>query len=178
MTYALLPVWLLNTTWNGQNFVFAMNGQTGKMAGDLPLDKAAYKKWLLGLTGIIGTVLSVIFLLLYLVLLGLLLPREPFGLVALALAFGIAFIISLIATGIMRWKLKTVHSQSGTDDSMKQGSMQLTKKNDLLLYRHVERKGRKREAQIFSLLLEKFPEGGQKWRKKIALRSRCWVTSL
>ncbi len=55
--YALFPVWLLNTSWNGQNYLFAVNGQTGKMAGDLPLDKAAYKRWLFGLTGIIGTVL-------------------------------------------------------------------------------------------------------------------------
>ena len=54
--YALYPVWLLNTTWNGQKYTFAMNGQTGKMAGNLPMDKGAYKKWLFGLTGIIGAV--------------------------------------------------------------------------------------------------------------------------
>ena len=52
--YALLPVWLLNTNWNGQKYTFAMNGQTGKLVGDLPVDKAAYRKWLLGLTGVIG----------------------------------------------------------------------------------------------------------------------------
>ena len=54
--YALYPVWLLNTRWNDKKYTFAMNGQTGKMVGDLPLDKAAYAKWLLGLTGIIGAV--------------------------------------------------------------------------------------------------------------------------
>lgn len=52
--YALYPVWILNTQWNGQNYTFAMNGQTGKLAGDLPLDKSAYRKWLFGLTGIIS----------------------------------------------------------------------------------------------------------------------------
>lgn len=40
--YALYPVWLLNTTWNGQKYTFAMNGQTGKFVGNLPLDKNAY----------------------------------------------------------------------------------------------------------------------------------------
>ena len=40
--YALLPVWLLNTKWNGQDFLFAMNGQTGKLAGDLPVDKGRF----------------------------------------------------------------------------------------------------------------------------------------
>lgn len=37
--YALLPVWMLSTQWNGKNFLFAMNGQTGKLIGDLPIDK-------------------------------------------------------------------------------------------------------------------------------------------
>ncbi|MBQ7231417.1 MAG: hypothetical protein IJX04_11055 [Oscillospiraceae bacterium] len=55
--YALLPVWLLNTTWNGQRYFFAMNGQTGKLVGDLPVDKGAYNRWLFGLTGLIGGLL-------------------------------------------------------------------------------------------------------------------------
>lgn len=50
---ALLPVWLLNTRWNGQVFTFMMNGQTGKFVGDLPMDKAAYWKWTIG-TGVAG----------------------------------------------------------------------------------------------------------------------------
>ena len=52
--YALYPVWLLNTEWEGKKYTFAMNGQTGKLVGDLPMDKAAYKKWLFGLTGIVA----------------------------------------------------------------------------------------------------------------------------
>lgn len=66
VSYALLPVWLLSTRWNGQNYLFAMNGQTGKMVGDLPVDKTAYKKWLFGLTGIIGVVLYALTWLLWL----------------------------------------------------------------------------------------------------------------
>ena len=54
--YALYPVWFLNTSWNGNKYSFAMNGQTGKFVGDLPLDKGAYAKWLFGLAGIIGAV--------------------------------------------------------------------------------------------------------------------------
>lgn len=50
--YALLPVWLLNTTWKGEKYTFAMNGQTGKFVGDLPMDKGAYKRWLLGFTAL------------------------------------------------------------------------------------------------------------------------------
>ncbi|MBQ4557094.1 MAG: hypothetical protein IJA60_05560 [Clostridia bacterium] len=54
--YALLPVWILNTTWKGEKYTFAMNGQTGKLVGNLPLDKGAYKRWLWGLTAVIGAV--------------------------------------------------------------------------------------------------------------------------
>ncbi len=56
VSYALLPVWLLNTTWRDKKYTFAMNGQTGKLVGDLPTDTGAYIKWLLALTGIIGAV--------------------------------------------------------------------------------------------------------------------------
>ena len=43
--YTLYPVWLLTTKWNGQTYTFAMNGQTGKFVGDLPLDTGAMWKW-------------------------------------------------------------------------------------------------------------------------------------
>ncbi|MGM9635156.1 MAG: hypothetical protein ACI3YE_03295 [Candidatus Avispirillum sp.] len=64
--YALYPVWLLNTTWKGKKYTFAMNGQTGKFVGDLPLDKGAYKKWLFGLAGIVGAAVFALSYLLWL----------------------------------------------------------------------------------------------------------------
>ena len=62
--YALYPVWLLNTTWNGSKYTFAMNGQSGKFVGDLPVDKGIYKKYLFGYTGMIG---AAVFAITYLV---------------------------------------------------------------------------------------------------------------
>ena len=35
--YALYPVWILNTTWKDKKYIFAMNGQTGKLVGNLPV---------------------------------------------------------------------------------------------------------------------------------------------
>lgn len=58
--YALYPVWILNTTWKDQKYMFAMNGQTGKFVGNLPLDKGAYWRWLLGLTGVIAAAGSLV----------------------------------------------------------------------------------------------------------------------
>lgn len=52
--YALMPVWMLTTDWNGKKYLFAMNGQTGKFVGELPSSKARF--W--ALTGILTAVLS------------------------------------------------------------------------------------------------------------------------
>lgn len=49
--YALYPVWILNTTWNGEKYTFAMNGQTGKFVGNLPMDKKKYMAYFAGLFG-------------------------------------------------------------------------------------------------------------------------------
>ena len=62
--YALYPVWLLSTTWNKEKYTFAMNGQTGKFVGNLPMDKGAFVKWFLGLTGIVtAAVFGILYLL-------------------------------------------------------------------------------------------------------------------
>ena len=44
-TYAMYPVWLLTTNYRGKTYQFAMNGQTGKLVGDMPVDKSLYWKW-------------------------------------------------------------------------------------------------------------------------------------
>ncbi len=47
--YALYPVWILNTTYKGKKHVFAMNGQTGKFVGNLPVDKKSAALWFAGI---------------------------------------------------------------------------------------------------------------------------------
>lgn len=43
--YALLPVWMLNTRWKDKNYLFAMNGQTGRLIGDLPVSWGKLIVW-------------------------------------------------------------------------------------------------------------------------------------
>lgn len=40
--YGLFPVWMLNTSYRGKIYSFAMNGQTGKMVGNMPCDRGKY----------------------------------------------------------------------------------------------------------------------------------------
>lgn len=42
ISYGLFPVWLLSTIYHGKSYQFAMNGQNGKFAGDLPVDRGAF----------------------------------------------------------------------------------------------------------------------------------------
>ena len=39
--YCMLPVWVLNVKYNGKKYQYAINGQTGKVTGKLPLNKPA-----------------------------------------------------------------------------------------------------------------------------------------
>ena len=60
--YALMPVWMLNTKWKGKDFLFAMNGQTGKLVGDLPVSWGRF--WglfaaIVAPLSVLGTVLAV-----------------------------------------------------------------------------------------------------------------------
>lgn len=58
--YALLPVYILKVGWNGKNYLYAMNGQTGKFVGDLPVDKGRFFGLFAGLSGILFIVFYII----------------------------------------------------------------------------------------------------------------------
>jgi len=64
ISYALLPVWMLNTKWNDQIYTFAMNGQTGRLVGNLPIDKKKYWAWFAGIFAGSSVICSMIYMLL------------------------------------------------------------------------------------------------------------------
>ena len=47
--YVLLPVWMLNTKFNGKIYTFAMNGQTGKITGSFPVCPRRTGLWFAGI---------------------------------------------------------------------------------------------------------------------------------
>lgn len=58
--YALLPVWMLHTRYEGEDYLFAMNGQTGRMVGDLPVSKGRVAAWFGGLTAALTVAFTVV----------------------------------------------------------------------------------------------------------------------
>ena len=64
--YTLLPVWMITEDYENEEFMFAMNGQTGKVVGKPPLSKAKVATWMGGIfvgsfiiMNIIGKVIEV-----------------------------------------------------------------------------------------------------------------------
>lgn len=47
--YAMVPVWILTTRYNGEPYTFMMNGQTGKFIGKLPIDKSKLNMYTAGI---------------------------------------------------------------------------------------------------------------------------------
>ena len=97
--YALLPIWYLTTNWNGKQWNFAMNAQTGKFTGDLPVD---YTK--LGIMTALAAIIPG-------VLLWLLMKNIPVALIA-------ALIIALIAFFGGKGSMRPVHNASQANEYM------------------------------------------------------------
>ena len=49
VNYVLFPVWLFNLAWEGKRYTFAMNGQTGKVAGNIPVDEVKLNVFVIAL---------------------------------------------------------------------------------------------------------------------------------
>ncbi len=62
--YVLLPVYIINCRYGGKSYRYAINGQTGKMVGELPISKKRRNAYFFGIFGavtlILGTILSLI----------------------------------------------------------------------------------------------------------------------
>lgn len=58
--YILLPVWILNTRYRDQIYTFAMNGQTGKMTGILPICPKRSAMWFAGISAAVAALAAVV----------------------------------------------------------------------------------------------------------------------
>ena len=131
--YAMLPVWMLSTRWKDQNFLFAMNGQTGKLVGDLPVDRAKY--WTT--FALIGVGLSLIVNLLILFFGSL-----TGGTAAIAIIG--SFLVALIVCSILNAGMKNVHAGAEADSYTAEG-LQLSLQLDT--YTHTTTTRRKIEKE-------------------------------
>lgn len=62
LEYVFLPVWLLNVDFQGKNYNYAMNGQTGKFVGTFPVSTAKYWGGLIGIATVLATIVGSVFI--------------------------------------------------------------------------------------------------------------------
>lgn len=69
------------------------------------------------------------------------LPKEPFDVkFTLLVSLGIGFLIALVIATIMKSQLKSVRKKAGASDYVKAGSMNVSRRQDLFLYREVQKR--------------------------------------
>ncbi len=121
--YALMPVWMLSTRWNDENFLFAMNGQTGKLIGNLPVDRGKVAAWFVGLFAIFGVVLAAAFV-------GLGIFEKNGTGVQIGAALLVGAVISGLVCASFYSQMKTAHIKTQADDYEAGAGLALTDRED------------------------------------------------
>lgn len=131
-SYAYYPVWTLNTKYRDKDFKFAINGQTGKLVGNLPMSVPKYVAWFISM----------------LILFGALGAGITFGLMSGSDYRIIATIVAGVVVGLLgafgitfalRRQLRPVRFQHGAANYVRSGSFGLTNSKDIFLYKTVTR---------------------------------------
>ncbi|MCR4642969.1 MAG: hypothetical protein K5697_13210 [Lachnospiraceae bacterium] len=128
--YCMLPVWMLTTRWNGANYTFAMNGQTGKVTGDLPVDNGKATRMFL-LTSVIA--LAILEALAYFIF-----CQDEISIFALIGAAVIALIIGGVTVSSAKASMVS-HLKTEAKEFLVKDSFRLTAQND----RHIDTRHRK-----------------------------------
>lgn len=123
--YALYPVWILNTKWKEKSFRFAINGQTGKTAGNLPISiPKSILFWMLFF--VVGIGIGA--------LIGLLAEEMVVGLL-IGAGIGIALATTILL--IMRKQNKNVMFQYGAANYVRDNSLNIDYRKSIYLYKKV-----------------------------------------
>lgn len=125
VNYVLYPVWLMNTDWNGKKFTFAMNGQTGKMVGNLPADMLKLVSVTMAIFLGLGAIIAI----------GAFFAMNEFDIGVTIGGFIFSGIIAAVIYGYYKSQLKSVEYQHGAQHYYRDGSMNLKVKQDQFLYK-------------------------------------------
>lgn len=139
--YALMPVWLLNTKWQDRNYLFAMNGQTGKLIGDLPVSKGKLAAWFIGLFTVLALAGCLMF------------PPEG----AILGGGAIAAVICMIMANMM----KTARTQNDAHAYIRVSGVHLTGRYDQFLRRSVSRQRIRHDSPSSGGMRHAGPAGGR-----------------
>ena len=126
--YALYPVWILNTKWKDKNYRFAVNGQTGKVAGDLPVSVPKFILfYLLFFLAVGGAVF------------GIAVAISTEWLIGLIAGIILGLVVATIILLSMRRANKPVRFQYGAANYVRPDSLFINNRKEIYLYRTVSK---------------------------------------
>ncbi|MBR1476655.1 MAG: hypothetical protein IJ608_01685 [Lachnospiraceae bacterium] len=135
--YAMLPVWMMTTQYDGENYTFGINGQTGQTVGRLPVDKGQYYKFL-GIAALIcmAFLQAVIF---FMTKGGITLKGEIIALV-------ISLIIGLIYASALKSGMNNVSIKHNAANYLDERSVKLGQGIDRFIYTKTEKREKPKRA--------------------------------
>lgn len=136
--YAMLPVWMLSTRFEGQVYSFAMNGQTGQVAGALPVDRGKYRKYF-GIGSLIAAAV--------LAALVFLLGGRMFHPVGTVIAVLAGVLIGFLYANALKGAMNTVHKKSCARSYLLEQSVRMGPGADRFLYSRTERREKAQQSQ-------------------------------
>lgn len=119
--YALMPVWLLYTKWNDQDFLFAMNGQTQKMTGNLPIAPGKAAAWFAGVSAVVFAFLAAVMFLM---------TDSGSSGTSLLVSLVLALIVGGITVGIMAGQMKPVMAATHAQQYLKRDQSKILVRTD------------------------------------------------
>ena len=126
--YALYPLWILSGMYKDKTYTFLMNGQTGKIKGNMPMSTSKLLIWgfslLLGIAAIFTGIGALI--------------DKAFNVEYLLIGLAVGFIVALIVILVFRSKLKNVKAQYGADEYKEKDSFKLYRKTDIFVSTHTD----------------------------------------
>lgn len=126
--YVLCPVWLLTSAYEGKHYLFAVNGQTGKIAGNMPLNNSAAVGHTVGYTLGLGALFTLLSLMMF-----------EFDLMVVAASFFFGWLVALGIVGQMKKEVLNVEFREDAAGYIDGGGLRLTVRQDRFLYSRVTR---------------------------------------
>ena len=117
--YAYFPAWFISYRYRDSDFLFAMNGQTGKVIGTPPISRGKVALWFAGMTAVIMAVIMAV----------LMFMEDVIQLTDVGMGLAFSMIVSGVITGIL------VHGSGGrmtasADTYLDQGNIHMEHKED------------------------------------------------
>ena len=107
----MIPVWLMHCTWEDQDMLFAVNGQTGRIVGDMPHDSGKRT-----LTIIVSALIALAIWALF----TFVIFKNGVGTKEIIFAIAACIIVPLVVDGFFMGQVRTANIRTDADDAIEE----------------------------------------------------------